>query len=335
MGFDNLMLTPEGKAIRVDTGGSLRYRAMGSEKGGAFGNDVTEIATLRSAYVNPEAEMVFGQMTDKDIVNSIDRLRNISNADIQSLVDQYGPEAKGGYGKKGLATKLINRRDSLLSQGVMLQANVNYEGVFATKPNTVELKQLTPMDITKESNLRIMSETPTFDASEPMRPVVQNYKANGYKEINSLVRGLLDPRFVSAMVMDRAKAMRLMFDKLRPTTWSGTLFRGVNLDIVKNLKVDEYYHDKGFASWSTNAATAHNWDTSKAVLKIEITGKNKIFNVGKALDQYDTEYENLLYNARMRVIRVEMVPRIRYDGTPSTSANDMIREVWGVLEVEE
>jgi SPP1 gp7 family putative phage head morphogenesis protein len=89
MGYDNLLLK-SGRAFRVDTGGSLRFRAQGGLKGEAFGTSVDEIDSLRGS-ANPQAKSVFGPMSQAQLEDSVERVLRLSEADIRSTVAKYGP----------------------------------------------------------------------------------------------------------------------------------------------------------------------------------------------------------------------------------------------------
>jgi hypothetical protein len=84
---DNIIIDEDGNAFRIDTGGSLLYRAMGAPKGSAFGGEVTELETLRDPKKNAASAALFGDMTDEDIKNSASKLLDISHDDIDNLVD--------------------------------------------------------------------------------------------------------------------------------------------------------------------------------------------------------------------------------------------------------
>ena len=71
---DNIMLVGSGKVLRIDNGGSLRFRAQGASKGSKFGPIVGELETMRSRTMAPEASKIFGKLQDKDIVPQIDKL---------------------------------------------------------------------------------------------------------------------------------------------------------------------------------------------------------------------------------------------------------------------
>lgn len=90
LGFDNLLLKG-GRAVRVDTGGALRYRAQGTAKGAAWGDSVTEIDSLRNAGTNPQAAAVFGDISQEALVAGARQVLSVDAAQIRALVDAYGP----------------------------------------------------------------------------------------------------------------------------------------------------------------------------------------------------------------------------------------------------
>jgi hypothetical protein len=110
--YDNMMKTPDGKALRVDTGGALLYRAQGSPKGGLFGNTVGETETLRNASMNPQAAKIFGGMTNQEISQDIaETVNKVSDEDLDSLVDDL-PFSSDKV-KADLKQTLKNRRADL------------------------------------------------------------------------------------------------------------------------------------------------------------------------------------------------------------------------------
>lgn len=94
LSYDNLLVRA-GKAYRVDTGGALRYRAQGGQKGEAWGASVDEIDTLRNSAINPQAAKVFGSITERQLLNGARKVLAVSEEDIRSLVRRYGPTEAG------------------------------------------------------------------------------------------------------------------------------------------------------------------------------------------------------------------------------------------------
>lgn len=112
MAYDNLQVGADGKAMRVDAGGSLTYRAQGGKK--AFGTSVTEIDSLRDAKINPQAASVFGGMTTADITASVAKVLAIPDATIKNLVMQHGPGDMAN--RQALSDVLIARKADLAAK---------------------------------------------------------------------------------------------------------------------------------------------------------------------------------------------------------------------------
>lgn len=112
LAFDNLQVGSDGKAVRVDAGGSLQYRAQGGKK--AFGNTVIEIDSLRDASINPQAAAVFGKLTDADISASVAKVLSIPDYTITMLVNQFGPGDAAN--KQALIETLLARKADLAAK---------------------------------------------------------------------------------------------------------------------------------------------------------------------------------------------------------------------------
>lgn len=112
MGYDNLQIGPDGKAHRIDAGGSLMYRAQGGKK--VFGDSVIEIDSLRDKSINAQAAAVFGSMTKADITASVAKLDKITDDQIIDIVMAHGPGDNEAKGK--LAETLIARKQDLLEK---------------------------------------------------------------------------------------------------------------------------------------------------------------------------------------------------------------------------
>lgn len=112
LGYDNLQVDAGGKAVRVDAGGSLEYRAQGGKK--SFGNVVTELDSLRDKAINPQAAKVFGHLSNADITAGVAKVLKVSDAQIHALVNTYGPGTAAD--KKALAETLIARKADLLAK---------------------------------------------------------------------------------------------------------------------------------------------------------------------------------------------------------------------------
>lgn len=112
--FDNMPVDKDGKAVRIDVGGSLLFRAQGAAKGDAFSGTVPEIDTLRDAKLNPNTASVFGKMTKAQIEKSIVPVLEIPDEIIREAVEKFGPG--GAETKKKLADTIIARKKYLASK---------------------------------------------------------------------------------------------------------------------------------------------------------------------------------------------------------------------------
>jgi hypothetical protein len=111
--FDNVMSDGDGNPVRVDPGGALLFRAMGSPKGSLFGNEVSELDTLRDKNMNPQSAQLFGSMTDEQQKESARKLLDISHDEIGQLVDSVIEDPKAA---QQLKDTLIARRQYILDR---------------------------------------------------------------------------------------------------------------------------------------------------------------------------------------------------------------------------
>lgn len=114
LAYDNAITDGNGKAIRVDPGGALLFRAMGSPKTDAmFGDKVTEWDSMRTNPDNYQTFDAFNSMTDQQIKDSVKLVAGFSDAKIDELVDKHDFDEAN-------ATKLKNRlkarRDDLIKR---------------------------------------------------------------------------------------------------------------------------------------------------------------------------------------------------------------------------
>lgn len=74
--YDNILCTSDGsKVMRVDNGGSLRYRARGAAKGALFSDSVIEIDSLRDSSINPYSANIFSGISDEEIASQVRKIQ--------------------------------------------------------------------------------------------------------------------------------------------------------------------------------------------------------------------------------------------------------------------
>jgi hypothetical protein len=108
LGLDNIIVA-DGEPKRIDSGGALTYRAMGSPKGAAFGDKVTEIDTMRDPLKNAAATKVFGPTTEEELRAGAEKVAAVTPEQIQKVVDDMGLE-------QSIADKLIARRQDIIDR---------------------------------------------------------------------------------------------------------------------------------------------------------------------------------------------------------------------------
>jgi predicted DNA-binding WGR domain protein len=113
-GHDNLLKTKEGKAIRIDVGGSLLYRAQGAPKGDLFGNEVGEIKNMQDPKINSYGASVYGGISKEHLINGAAQVLEIPDELIKQIVTKFGPGDDAA--KEALAAKLIARKADLAKQ---------------------------------------------------------------------------------------------------------------------------------------------------------------------------------------------------------------------------
>lgn len=97
MSADNVLVTKGGRVLRIDNGGSLRYRAQGKLKGpGLWSEVVGETTSLRDPKVNPAAASVFKSLTDAEVRLQISDLLKQR----QAIVDAAPTDLKADLGKR-------------------------------------------------------------------------------------------------------------------------------------------------------------------------------------------------------------------------------------------
>lgn len=112
---DNVRMI-DGKAVAMDVGGSLEFRAQGEPKGEQFGDTANEWDTLRDPSIAPAASKVFSEMTPSQLSQSAAKLGDITSTQIKELVDKYhgGTQAE----KDQLSKKLTLRLDDITQKGL-------------------------------------------------------------------------------------------------------------------------------------------------------------------------------------------------------------------------
>jgi hypothetical protein len=125
LAYDNIVTDAGGKPVRIDPGGALLFRAMGSPKGGAFTAKAGEWDTLRSS-TSPQASKLFKDMTPEQLATSAQSVTSVSDQDIDDAVDAMGFSAARAT---ELKSKLKSRRDDISERAAALDVGTTPEPV--------------------------------------------------------------------------------------------------------------------------------------------------------------------------------------------------------------
>lgn len=124
--YSNILLDPSDRAVRIDVGGALRFRARGMPKGEAFGEKVSELKTFLNGQ-NPCSKAVFAKISDEEIKASAKRIAFMPDIKINNLLNQFGPLDQ--VKREELSAILSKRRIDLLSQLGFSKAELEKEEV--------------------------------------------------------------------------------------------------------------------------------------------------------------------------------------------------------------
>lgn len=179
----NIIINPNMDARRIDFGGGLRYSGLGAEKGAKFGKTVDELNTMRDPGINPSAASVFGDMEINPNNLTAQRITRITDEQIRSLVNKYGPESTTE--RERLADTLIARRDDLaekygLDKGEIPSPPAQAFPEISIPPTPI----LKPMNINKTHEAyQIVGAMKDYDASAISPKIITPKQQNKIKMI--------------------------------------------------------------------------------------------------------------------------------------------------------
>lgn len=151
----NTALTADGKVIKLVTSGSLQYRASGMKKE-SFDKNVPELETLKDPQVNPNGSVIFQDMTEDDLINSLEKVVSIKKNDIILAVNQSQVS-----NKQEIIDTLLQRQDTL-------------------RTKLEELKS-SKEEIKPEPNVDTVEEPETIEQTEPNK-TVKSFPKRPYKK---------------------------------------------------------------------------------------------------------------------------------------------------------
>lgn len=218
MEFDNIGFI-NGRAIRIDVGGSLRYRAQGGLKGNAFGDAVTEIETLRDSGMNRQAAEVFGKMTERQIADSLKNVLSVDFSKIEALVNEFGPRSIAERAK--LVTILENRREYLRKLYKKLAPEVEPP---ATVPNArVTGAEYTAIKDSRVNGRAMMTDSDDIEEHEVLVHFEKDGKGESYAVATFKLRGAAYDKVAGLSVAPPKEHLAI-----KTTTLDSRLYRAIS-----------------------------------------------------------------------------------------------------------
>ncbi|MEU4332339.1 phage minor capsid protein [Nonomuraea dietziae] len=197
--FDNMLLTPDGRVARIDTGGSLLYRAQGDPKGSKWGDKVPEWLSLRDPQQAPQAARLFGGLTPAEQEHALQQVEKVTPDAIRRIVADSGLPPH-------VADTLIARRADLLRRiPAVRDAARRHRAYEQARANAA-----TGQAALDAASRRLGIDPPTLEPRPPWADdqVEESelalfwYRENGYEDINRWLRAG-DPDHAQIRAIDR------------------------------------------------------------------------------------------------------------------------------------
>ena len=178
LGADNIVLGPDGKAYRIDAGGSLLFRAQGKPKW--FPPFVEEHKTLLDKGKNPNSAQVFEGLTKEELLAGAEKVASVTDSQIDAAVDALDlPKTSKDFGDSDdiptlLKWSLKKRRDYLVAE---IKKMTDQEVTTVSDESTVTARPPLPS----------LPESPEPEPSSPSSPttsaVMPNVSATNQKKL--------------------------------------------------------------------------------------------------------------------------------------------------------
>jgi len=279
-----------GNTYRIDNGGALLFRAQGEPKGNAFGDEVTELDSLRSPEINVMTAKAFDQIKDSDIMKQAMELEiKMTDEKIRSVVESvYNSDQEADFAKK-LSDRLINRKKYIIS--------------YAKK---LAIKRIQDNVLKREARY-VVGEPSGKKITVTDNKTIRDYTSLGFMEINKYLRGKIDDPSDEPKFRKKASNLVTSLKKLQPYT--GKVYRGSHLDdatklVMATMKPGDLIYMKAFTSTSKSASKAEQF-TSDVNFEIEsLTGREVV-----AYSKYPTEEEVIMSpDTRYEITDIQITP---------------------------
>lgn len=301
---DNIITNAEGNPVRIDTGGTLMYRAQGGLKNdqqpGAWGYDVKDWDNLRKMGT---AQQAFKGMSDQQMVDSAARVEAVSPEEIDAMVEALG--YKGGDAVH-VANTLKARREDIIKKADALGVDKSSDKApEATKEPTPKLVEPT--------------DAPVAD-DEPFEPVLPSQQKAQEKAKPKFPKATKEnPNVLQGYTIEKnADGVYFPKERLDMNAWNG-LRKGTI--VPPSLP---------FIPFPTDSGEVHYWDTKGNKHWGQFGGAGALTRRKNA----DGEYEYLL---AQRASSLSTAPNMwsTPGGAHATKADSEGNGVTAKIELEE
>ncbi|MEO3860883.1 phage minor capsid protein [Acrocarpospora sp. B8E8] len=261
--FDNMLLADDGSVVRIDTGGSLLFRAQGEPKGDKFGNTVNEWLTLRDREQAEQAAQLFGGLTPAEQETALKRVEQVPPGEIRRIVRESGlPDS--------VADTLIARRTDLLKRLTSVKAAAKrqraYDKAIKTAATGDDALNVIPRRLALRHPYKLEPAPPWADDHiRESEKALDWYRNSGYQNINAWLRAD-DPDHPQVDAIDRA------MDSSQ-TTRDALVYRGIQNPYVvfgagwNDVDVSGLeWVEKAYGSSSADVRVAENFAESPGLI---------------------------------------------------------------------
>lgn len=260
--LDNVLVTPDGRVLRIDNGGSLSYRAQGAKKSSSQWNGaVTELQSLRNPFTNPSAGGIFHKLSDDDV-----------RAQAKALAKLRAKVLKAA--RPDELDVLAKRFDALAEYAKPKPKPKPISLPKGWKPADPErFRKIAPDDVPAWGAATYDKWAKGITSDE--REAVKSYTASNYIPMNDYLRGIKPDRPASA---DAFPALDRALEKGAPLE-DLTVYRGFRLEkykedpaalpvnSIEDFRPGMILTDKGYTSTSPNIDKA--WGGVKVEIRVK------------------------------------------------------------------
>lgn len=291
--LDNVLVTKAGKVLRVDNGGSLRFRAQGAKKSASqWSKAVGELNSLRDPGINPSAAAVFKGLTDDEIKSQVKALWKKRAAILKAAPDDL---------KATLQERLEWMRDWATAKPPKL-------GKFRPTPADQFRAFSDPAEMTEWSKKHYAAWAKNL--TDDQVAALRYYTGSGYSRLNAWLRGTgsADPNF--EQVRDNLDAA--LAAARSPEGIVG--YRGMSLSAVglsrHTLQPGMVIPDEGYTSTSLSRSGSFSGDKFEVRIPKGLSGVFVNAAKSRGGSQHPSELEFLLGRDVCKFVVVEVKPDI-------------------------